>query len=222
MSESIARYKVRCAWLRAIAFVRRQKRDVADAETQEGGGSMVFEHGEGEDGEEGEAVELWGETSGGGVVGVAAAGAGAGVVGGKGRLGASSGASARTGGGLVPKGGVVEKGAAGAFVQGGGQGGIGVDANGKKKQGVGVKADLTKDGNTAIPYSTFWTGIVKSADMMDVEDNVRLQMSKKQMLEYIGKIYTEKILVDEVDDRCNTPQVLWQVTSMCLSPNAQP
>jgi len=76
----------------------------------------------------------------------------------------------------------------------------------KNRRGGGVKDQMITQGNQAIPYSQFWAGLLKSAESIDVEDNVMLQMSKKQMLEFIGKIYTEKILVDEVDDRCHMPR----------------
>jgi len=57
-----------------------------------------------------------------------------------------------------------------------------------------------------ISYSAFWANIVKQAETLDFRATEELQMSKKQMIELISKIYSEKLLADEVDDRARQPR----------------
>uniref|UniRef100_A0A6U6B6K6 EF-hand domain-containing protein n=1 Tax=Guillardia theta TaxID=55529 RepID=A0A6U6B6K6_GUITH len=52
-----------------------------------------------------------------------------------------------------------------------------------------------------IAFSGFWAGIVRQAEMVDFSRNPDLQVGKKQMQEYISKIYSEKIIYDDIDDR---------------------
>jgi hypothetical protein len=80
-----------------------------------------------------------------------------------------------------------------------------VPLDASRKKGVSVKESFGAPQGS-IPYAMFWSGIVRSADSIDISKNAMLQMTKKQMLEFIGKIYTEKILTDEVDDRAHMPR----------------
>jgi len=52
-----------------------------------------------------------------------------------------------------------------------------------------------------IPYSAFWAGVVRQAESQDLERNPELQMSRVQLLDFISKVYSEKMIADEIDDR---------------------
>jgi hypothetical protein len=57
-----------------------------------------------------------------------------------------------------------------------------------------------------IPYSAFWSTIVKQAEVVDFTLNPSTQMSKKQLLDFISRIYCEKLVADELDDRAKLPR----------------
>jgi hypothetical protein len=52
-----------------------------------------------------------------------------------------------------------------------------------------------------IAYSAFWGSVVKRAEGVDFAARPQLQMTKAELLEFICRIYMEKIIFDEVRDR---------------------
>jgi len=55
---------------------------------------------------------------------------------------------------------------------------------------------VTKESfkGSVIAYSAFWAGVVMQAEQMDFTLRPHLQMTKKELLEFIAKTYSEKIL----------------------------
>jgi len=164
LSENVARSKVRLAWMRALAFLKRHGKEKKESSVQVGESQLPPVGGDPLEGlpPAGEALV---DTM--GMEGAAAA----------------------------------EAGGAGAAVGGN------ESMQAKKKKGVlGSRGALPPGGNQAIPFERFWGTVIKLAEGIDFFRSPQLAMTKRGLLEFISRIYTEKILVDEVDDRSRMPR----------------
>ena len=66
----------------------------------------------------------------------------------------------------------------------------------------GGRASRGAGGVGQIPFGTFWQGMVRQADMLDLNRAAaKFRLEKKVLLEKISALYTEKIMVDELVSR---------------------
>ena len=180
MGELAARYKVRVAWLRAIAFVRRQKKETREVETQDGAGVDANAH---------EVQHLNHQFA--NILGkVGGGGAGGGGGGGVGLKSDEDDDKKEKGNKLV------KNKTRGIFDRGGA-------SKEEQKHRVLQKEEIL---GHVISYAAFWGSIIKQAEEVDFVENPLLQMSKKTLHEFIAKIYQEKILADEHDDAIGIPR----------------
>jgi hypothetical protein len=70
-------------------------------------------------------------------------------------------------------------------------------------------------GGGAVPFAVFWQGCIRQAELLDLSRMPQLRLEKKDLLERISMVYTEKIMVDELDDklkltRQNMPEFVYE------------
>jgi len=83
-------------------------------------------------------------------------------------------------------------------------------------QGGGASKKKTFGGGAGqISFVAFWQGCIRQSELFDLQRNIAARLEKQQLLEKISMIYSEKIMVDELDDklkltRQNVPEFCYE------------
>ena len=67
--------------------------------------------------------------------------------------------------------------------------------------GGGTKKKAFGGGGGQISFAAFWQGCIRQSELFDLQRNISARLDKQKLLEKISMIYSEKIMVDELDDK---------------------
>ena len=67
--------------------------------------------------------------------------------------------------------------------------------------GGGTKKKSFGGGGGQISFAAFWQGCIRQSQLFDLQRNISARLEKQKLLEKISMIYSEKIMVDELDDK---------------------
>jgi hypothetical protein len=82
------------------------------------------------------------------------------------------------------------------------------DGDGEAQGGRGRSGRTFGQGGGIVTFAFFWQGVIRQAQLLDLTrmPGVAYRLEKKDLLEKISLVYTEKIMVDELDDKLKLPR----------------